>query len=88
MADEVVLSSEVGCIQDKLEVESIIERGRLRPGVGPPQRYKSPDASLTGLPGRWLGPQHRACGHWNRSEIGWRAAYAAAGFTAHRACDH
>ena len=32
VADEVVLSSEVGCIQDKLEVESIIERGRLRPG--------------------------------------------------------
>ena len=30
--DEVVLSSEVGCLQDLIPVETIIERGRLRPG--------------------------------------------------------
>jgi len=32
IADEVVLSSEVGCLQDIIPVETIIERGRLRPG--------------------------------------------------------
>uniref|UniRef100_A0A7S4P9N1 glutamate synthase (NADH) n=1 Tax=Guillardia theta TaxID=55529 RepID=A0A7S4P9N1_GUITH len=30
--EEVILSSEVGCLQDVVPVESIIERGRLRPG--------------------------------------------------------
>ena len=31
-ADEVVLSSEVGCLQGVIPTENIIERGRLRPG--------------------------------------------------------
>jgi len=31
-AEEVIVSSEVGCLQDLIPVESIIERGRLRPG--------------------------------------------------------
>mmetsp|Transcript_5396 Transcript_5396/g.10833 ORF Transcript_5396/g.10833 Transcript_5396/m.10833 type:complete len:2179 (-) Transcript_5396:728-7264(-) len=30
--EEVILSSEVGCLQEVLAVESVIERGRLRPG--------------------------------------------------------
>lgn len=30
--EEVILSSEVGCLQDLVAVDSIIERGRLRPG--------------------------------------------------------
>mmetsp|Transcript_68874 Transcript_68874/g.164315 ORF Transcript_68874/g.164315 Transcript_68874/m.164315 type:complete len:2206 (+) Transcript_68874:64-6681(+) len=31
-AEEVILASEVGCLQELVPVESIIERGRLRPG--------------------------------------------------------
>jgi len=31
-AEEVILASEVGCLQDVISVPSIIERGRLRPG--------------------------------------------------------
>ena len=32
VADEVVLSSEVGCLQGVIKTDHIIERGRLRPG--------------------------------------------------------